>query len=177
MKTFRSLPPWRAASSYESAAEARRAGRETALALRRAGVHAALAPCSTSPTGRSACATRAARVRRRVRARSRPGGVREAPPGLGSTPKSTDVARVYGVLRSEDLAPFRAAVRAGVPRDGRPRDLPAARPALGLVRAGDALLRRLGFRGVAITDSLGVLGSRYAPFWARLPAARARTWC
>ena len=30
------------------------------------------------------------------------------------------------------------------------------------------LLRRLGFRGVAITDSLGVLGSPYAPFWARL---------
>jgi beta-N-acetylhexosaminidase len=30
------------------------------------------------------------------------------------------------------------------------------------------LLRRLGFRGVAITDSLGVLGSPYAPYWARL---------
>ena len=30
------------------------------------------------------------------------------------------------------------------------------------------LLRRLGFRGVAITDSIGVLGSPYAPFWARL---------
>jgi beta-N-acetylhexosaminidase len=30
------------------------------------------------------------------------------------------------------------------------------------------LLRRLGFRGVAVTDSLGVLGSPYAPYWARL---------
>ena len=30
------------------------------------------------------------------------------------------------------------------------------------------LLRRLGFRGVAITDSLGILGSPYAPYWARL---------
>jgi beta-glucosidase-like glycosyl hydrolase len=29
-------------------------------------------------------------------------------------------------------------------------------------------LRGLGFRGVAITDSIGVLGSPYAPFWARL---------
>ena len=34
------------------------------------------------------------------------------------------------------------------------------------------LLRGLGFRGVAITDSIGVLGSPYAPFWARL-AVRA----
>ena len=30
------------------------------------------------------------------------------------------------------------------------------------------LLRSLGFRGVAITDSLGILGSPYAPYWARL---------
>jgi beta-N-acetylhexosaminidase len=30
------------------------------------------------------------------------------------------------------------------------------------------LLRGLGFRGIAITDSLGVLGSPYAPYWARL---------
>ena len=30
------------------------------------------------------------------------------------------------------------------------------------------LLRDLGFEGVAITDSFGVLGSPYAPFWARL---------
>jgi beta-glucosidase-like glycosyl hydrolase len=30
------------------------------------------------------------------------------------------------------------------------------------------LLRAQGFRGVAITDSLGVLGSPYAPYWARL---------
>ena len=29
-------------------------------------------------------------------------------------------------------------------------------------------MRHLGFRGVAITDSIGVLGSPYAPFWARL---------
>jgi beta-N-acetylhexosaminidase len=46
-------------------------------------------------------------------------------------------------------------------------------PSLGTRRASFEpatyrLLRRLGFRGVAITDSLGVLGSPYAPFWARL---------
>ena len=74
------------------------------------------------------------------------------------------------MLRSEDLAPFRAAIRAGVPcvMVGH-----AIYPRLGPRRASFepetyALLRRLGFRGIAITDSLGVLGSPYAPFWARL---------
>jgi beta-N-acetylhexosaminidase len=80
------------------------------------------------------------------------------------------VARVYGVLRSADLAPFRAAIRAGVPcvMVGH-----AIYPRLGPRRASFErktyeLLRNLGFEGVAITDSLGVLGSPYAPYWARL---------
>src|SRR5215218_6927036 len=51
-------------------------------------------------------------------------------------------------------------------RDGRARDLPAARAAF--EPKTYALLRRLGFRGIAITDSIGVLGSPYAPFWSRL---------
>ena len=44
------------------------------------------------------------------------------------------------------------------------------------IRAEDVRrsLLRLGFRGVAITDSIGVLGSPYAPFWARLALAPAR---
>jgi beta-N-acetylhexosaminidase len=91
-------------------------------------------------------------------------------PGLGSTPQSTDEARVHGVVRERDLAPFRAAVAAGVPcvMVGH-----AIYPRLGSRRASFEpatyrLLRRLGFDGVAITDSLGVLGSPYAPYWARL---------
>ena len=172
VKTFRALAPWRAASQYRSAAEAFRAGRETATQLRRAGVHATFAPV-LDLAGRAArlAPVREAGVRGRVRARAR-----RAPPaskhfpGLGSTAKSTDVARVYGVLRSQDLAPFRAAIRAGVPcvMVGH-----AIYPRLGPRRASFEpktyeLLRRLGFRGVAITDSIGVLGSPYAPFWARL---------
>ena len=91
-------------------------------------------------------------------------------PGLGSTPVSTDEARVYGVLRSAGsrAVPRRDPGRRPV-RDGRPRDLPAARPAPRLARAEDvpaAAPARL--RGVAVTDSLGVLGSPYAPYWARL---------
>ena len=171
VKTFRTLAPWKAASQYTSSGEAFRAGRETAAALRRAGVHAAFAPVldlADGPLGsrhfarpefgvafarglgRSACAKHF--------------------PGLGSAPASTDEARVYGVLRSQDLAPFRAAIRAEIPcvMVGH-----AIYPRLGTRRASlepktYRLLRQLGFDGVAVTDSLGVLRSPYAPYWARL---------
>ncbi len=161
----------RAASQYRSADEAFRAGRETAAGLRRAGVHATFAPVldlADGPLGSRQFAKPEYGV-----AFARGLGAAACPkhfPGLGSTPQSTDVARVYGVLRSEDLAPFRAAIRVGVPcvMVGH-----AIYPRLGPRRASFEpktyeLLRRLGFRGVAITDSIGVLGSPYAPFWARL---------
>jgi beta-N-acetylhexosaminidase len=177
VKTFRSLPPARAASQYRSVAEARAAGAATAAALRRAGVHASFAPVldlADGPLG-----SRQFAKPEYVVAFARglgPAACVKHFPGLGSTPKSTDVARVYGVLRDEDLAPFRAAIRAGVPcvMVGH-----AIYPRLGprrasLERKTYELLRRLGFRGVAITDSLGVLGSPYAPYWARL-ALRAGT--
>ena len=175
VKTFRALAPWRAASQYRSTAEAFRAGRETAADLRRAGVHAAFAPVLDLPDGPLG-SRHFARPEHGVafaRGLGRAACVKHFP-GLGSTPESTDTARVYGVLRSEDLAPFRDAVRAGVPcvMVGH-----AIYPRLGPRRASFEpktyeLLRSLGFRGVAITDSLGVLGSPYAPFWARL-AVRA----
>ena len=171
VRTFRTLAPTRAASRYRSAAEAFRAGRETAAGLRRAGVHATFAPVldlADGPLGSRQFAKPEYGV-----AFARGLGAAACPkhfPGLGSTPQSTDVARVYGVLRAQDLAPFRAAIRAGVPcvMVGH-----AIYPRLGPRRASFEpktyeLLRRLGFRGVAITDSIGVLGSPYAPFWARL---------
>jgi beta-N-acetylhexosaminidase len=171
VKTFRSLPPWRAASQYRSAAEAREAGAATAAALRRAVVHAAFAPVLDlrhGPLGSRQFAKPEYGVAF-ARGLGRAACVKHFP-GLGSTPRSTDVARVYGVLRSSDLAPFRSAIAAGVPcvMVGH-----AIYPRLGPRRASLEpktydLLRRLGFRGVAITDSLGVLGSPYAPYWARL---------
>ena len=171
VKTFRELAPWRAASQYRSAAEAFRAGRETATELRRAGVDAAFAPVLDLPGGPLGSRQFAKPEYGVAFAR----GLGTAAcvkhfPGLGSTSESTDTARVYGVLRSEDVAPFRAAVRGGVPcvMVGH-----AIYPRLGPRRASFEaktyeLLRGLGFRGVAITDSIGVLGSPYAPFWARL---------
>jgi beta-N-acetylhexosaminidase len=171
VKTFRSLPPWLAAASFQTAAEARAAGAETAAALRRVGVHAAFAPVldlADGPLGSRHFARPELGVAF-ARGLGRAACVKHFP-GLGSTPLSTDEARVYGVLRAQDLAPFRAAIRAGVPcvMVGH-----AIYPRLGPRRASFErktyeLLRRLGFRGVAVTDSLGVLGSPYAPFWARL---------
>ena len=171
VKTFRSLPPGKAASQYRSEAEARAAGTATAAALRRAGVHAAFAPVLDLPDGPLG-SRHFAKPELGVafaRGLGRSACVKHFP-GLGSTPESTDVARVYGVLRSTDLAPFRAAIAGGVPcvMVGH-----AIYPRLGPRRASleprtYQLLRRLGFRGVAVTDSLGVLGSPYAPYWARL---------
>jgi beta-N-acetylhexosaminidase len=171
VRTFPSLAPRSAASTYRSAAEAFAAARATARDLRRARVDAAFAPVldlAGGPLGSRQFATPGYAV---AFARGLGGAacVKHFP-GLGSTPESTDVARVYGVLRAEDLAPFRAAIRAGVPcvMVGH-----AIYPRLGprrasLERKTYELLRSLGFEGVAITDSLGVLGSPYAPYWARL---------
>ena len=143
----------------------------TAAGLRRVGVHAAFAPVLDLPDGPLG-SRHFARPEYGVafaRGLGRAACVKHFP-GLGSTPESTDVARVYGVLRSADLAPFRAAIRAGVPcvMVGH-----AIYPRLGPRRASlepktYELLRRIGFRGVAITDSLGVLGRPLAPYWARL---------
>ena len=169
VKTFAGSAPWRAASSYTSSADAFAAGRETAAGLHRAGAHATFA-AGARPCRRTArlAPVRAARIRRRVRAGAGPGSVCEALSRAGSTARSTDEARVYGIVRARDLAPFRAAVGVGVPcvMVGH-----AIYPRFGSRRAslGPPLAPgRLGFRGVAITDSLGVLGSPYAPYWARL---------
>ena len=171
VKTFRSIAPWRAAADYRSAAEARAAGAATAAALRREGVHASFAPVLDLPDGPLG-SRHFARPEYGVafaRGLGRAACVKHFP-GLGSTPASTDVARVYGVLRSADLAPFRAAIRAGVPcvMVGH-----AIYPRLGARRASlerktYTLLRHLGFRGIAITDSLGILHRPLAPQWAKL---------
>jgi beta-N-acetylhexosaminidase len=171
VKTFRSLAPWGAASQYRTTAEAFAAGRATVRDLRRAGVHAAFAPVldlRDGPLGSRHFARPELGVAF-ARGLGSAACVKHFP-GLGSTPISTDEARVHGVLRSDDLAPFRAAIRAGVPCVMTSH---AIYPRLGprrasLERKTYELLRELGFAGVAITDSLGVLGSPYAPYWARL---------
>ena len=140
VKTFRALAPWRAASQYRSTTEAFRAGRETAAGLRRAGVHATFAPVldlADGPLGSRQFAQPEYGVAF-ARGLGSAACVKHFP-GLGSTAKSTDVARVYGVLRTQDLAPFRAAIHAGVP----------------CVMVGHAIYPRLGPRRASFERSGG----------------------
>ena len=177
VRAFPQLPPAPPASAFASRREALEAGRAAGRALRRAGVHVDLAPVvdlATGPLGsrhfrRPELAVAFARGLTR-------GGVVACPkhfPGLGSAPISTDLRpRVPARVLPRELDGFRAAVAAGAEcvmtshalydRFDRRRGLTTP----GVYR----LLRRLGFEGVAITDSLSVVRGRWPVRWARRAA-------
>jgi beta-N-acetylhexosaminidase len=178
VKDLPSLPPWRAASAYARASQAREAGRETGRALRRAGVHVDLAPVLDAPSGplgsRHFRAPSLGVAFGRGLLDGGAGACAKHFPGLGSAPVSTD-ARVHVAARvtQAELAGFRAAVRAGFPcvMVGH-----AFYPSLGSFRATlepatYRLLRSLGFRGVAITDSMNIV--RNTPWYWPTRAIRA----
>lgn len=179
VKTYPPVAPWKAASEVRSGKEAYAAGIATARGLRNVGIDVDLAPVldlSDGPLG-----SRQYRSPRYGLAFARglaAGGVAACAkhfPGLGPLPVSTD-NRLYvrGRLRQADLAPYRAAIAGGIPcvmvGHGIYRNVGPRRATL--EPAAYRLLRRLGFQGVAITDSLGVLGSDMAPLWA-VQAVRA----
>jgi beta-N-acetylhexosaminidase len=179
IRAFSDLPPRSAAHALTNGAGAYAAGLAAARALRRVRVDVDLAPVLDLPDG-----PLGARQFRSWRfgiafARGLVGGGEGACakhfPGLGPLPVSTDEQlSVRGKLRERDLAPYRAAVEEEIPcvmvGHGIYRGLGRRRASLD--PAAYRLLRSLGFEGVAITDSLGVLGSRYAPLWA-VEAVRA----
>jgi len=171
VRSFPDLPPRRDARDYETTADAFLAGRATAAALPRAGVAVDLAPVldlADGPLG--------FRQFRRpelgvafARGLGRHACVKHFP-GLGTAAVSTDDRpHVDAVLRARDLAPFRAAIRAGVPcvmvnhafyrRFGPYR----ASTEPGTYR----LLRSLGFGGVAITDSFSIVSRPPTVLWTR----------
>jgi beta-N-acetylhexosaminidase len=174
-QTFGRLPPSEPASSYTSARQAFLSGRRTGQALRRAGVHVDLAPVLDSTGG--PLGSRHFRRPEFAGAFARglgAGGVGACVkhfPGLGTARISTDESpQVHASIRTEELAGFRRAIRAGVPcvmtshaiydRLGRRR--------ASFSRRAYRLLRRTGFDGVAMTDSVSVFGSRFAVVSARL---------
>jgi beta-N-acetylhexosaminidase len=179
VKTFPSVAPWRVAAEMRSRQEAYAAGLETARGLRNAGVDVDLAPVldlSDGPLGSRQFTSPLFGVAfARGLAAGGAGACAKHFPGLGSLSISTD-ERLYvrGRMRDADLAPYRAAIEAGVPcvmvGHGIYRNLGHGRAVLD--PAAYRLLRGLGFGGVAITDSLGVLGSELAPLWA-VQAVRA----
>jgi len=178
VKTFPELPPAKWARAMTSAREAFLSGRATAAGLAQAGVQVDLAPVLDLPDGplgsRQFRSPRFGVAFARGLAAGRVGACVKHFPGLGSLPVSTDNRPyVQGRVRDADLKPYRAAVEASVPcvMVGH-----GVYPSLGprratLEPAAYQLLRSLGFRGVAMTDSLGVVHG-HAAEWA-VAAARA----
>jgi beta-N-acetylhexosaminidase len=171
VRAFPELPPRFPASSYGSVSQAFGAGHDAGRALGAAGVDVDLAPVLDAPDG--PLGSRHFRSQRLGVAfglgleRAGTASCVKHFPGLGSTAASTDEARVLGRLRSREIRGFRVTAfpcvmvgHAIYPRLGSRR--------ASLEPATYRSLRRLGFRGVTITDSLGILGSPYAPYWARL---------
>jgi beta-N-acetylhexosaminidase len=168
VKAFPSAPPHAAARDYVAPAEARREGRATADALRRLGVDVALAPVLDADDGplgsrqfrSAAIGTAFARgLGRRACAKHFP--------GLGTAAVSTDEQpHVDAHVRPRDLAPFRAAIRAGLRCVMVGHAFYGTRHRASLEPRTYRLLRSLGFDGVAITDSLSLVREAPVERWA-----------
>ena len=178
VKTFPQLPPRSSARAIRSKAKAFDSGVATGRALRRIGVDVALGPVLDLPDGPLGSRQFRSPLFGVAFARGLAAGgavscVKHFP-GLGSLAFSTDDRPyVLGRVRETDLAPYRAAVEAGVScvmvGHGVYPTLGPRRAAL--EPAAYRLLRELGFDGVAITDSLDVVRG-HAQEWA-VAAARA----
>jgi len=172
VRTLLWLPPERGQAALATVDEARASAAQAGRALGEAGVNVVLAPVADVARPGGALAGRAypgdaAAVAERVGAAVRAlgaAGVGATPkhfPGLGAAAANTDDAPVTIAAEDleADLAPFRAAFAAGAPlvMVGHARY-----PALDAERVAsqspavlrDLLRERLGFRGVAVTDSL-----------------------
>jgi beta-N-acetylhexosaminidase len=171
VRAFPALPPALSARRVRAVEEAFAAGRDTGRALRAEGIHVDLAPVLDDADGPLG----SRHFRRpeygvafaRGLAAGRAGACAKHFPGLGSAAVSTDnKPHVPAVVRESELRTFRAAVDAGVPcvMTGHAfyRRLGSFRASL--EPATYRLLRSLGFGGVAITDSLNIVGKTPA-YW------------
>jgi beta-N-acetylhexosaminidase len=178
VRAFPQLPPAVAAHALRGKKEAFLAGKASGMALRRKGVRIDLAPVldlADGPLGARQFRSPFYGVAfARGLAAAGAGACVKHFPGLGSLPVSTDKRPyVRGRLRQADLAPYRAAMEAGVPCVMVGHGIyPSLGPRRALLqRETYRLLRGLGFDGVAITDSLDVVHG-HATRWA-VTAARA----
>jgi beta-N-acetylhexosaminidase len=171
---FDDLPPGRSAASFTRSRDAFSAGRATGRALRQAGVDVDLAPVldlAGGPLGSRHFRHPAFGIAfARGLAAGRAGACAKHFPGLGTARISTDESpKVHAVVTRRELAGFERAIRAGIPcvmvshayyRNRGPRRA-SFEPSV------YRLLRRTGFEGVAITDSVSVFGSDWAVITAR----------
>jgi beta-N-acetylhexosaminidase len=168
VQAFPDAPPGRAARAFRSAAQAAAAGRATARGLAARGVDVDFAPVldlADGPLGSREFARPALGV-----AFARGLGERACAkhfPGLGTAAVSTDDRpHVDARIRPRDLAPFRAAIRAGVHCVMVGNAFYGTRYRASLEPRTYRLLRSLGFRGVAITDSLSLVRDAPVERWA-----------
>ena len=171
VRAFPSLPPARSAARMDSAEQAFVAGRATGRALRAAGVHVDLAPVLDEPDGplgaRHFDRPEYGVAFARGLAAGRAGACVKHFPGLGSAAVSTDERpHVNAAVRESEVRAFRAAVEAGVPcvMIGHAFYRRLGRFRASLEPRTYRLLRSLGFEGVAITDSLNIVGKTPA-YW------------
>jgi beta-glucosidase-like glycosyl hydrolase len=172
VRAFPSLPPLENAARMDSVEEAYRSGRVTGIALRKAGVHVDLAPVLDEADGPLGArhfphGEIAVSFARGLEA-GRAGACVKHFPGLGSARHSTDERpHVPAAVRESELRAFRKAVAAGVPcvMTGHAFYRRLGRFRASLEPRTYRLLRSLGFGGVAITDSLNIVGKtpRYWP--------------
>jgi beta-N-acetylhexosaminidase len=173
---FPDLPPARAAGDLGSVAEAADEARRTARALKRLGVNGVLAPdadvgaSAPDPLGPRAYSDDEAEVSRYAAAvvsAYRSARMLAAPshfPGIGAASQSTDegptsVGLDMTELQRRDLAPFRAAIKAGaqavvVGHAAYAPDSFVVPASLSRTIETNVLRGGLGFRGIAITDDL-----------------------
>jgi beta-N-acetylhexosaminidase len=196
IRTLSWAPPSPPQSGIPSPVAAAVEARAAAAGLRRAGVNVTLAPVADLSAPGTLMRSRAfpggpAQVARIVAAAVRAyRGTGVLPtvkhfPGLGGATANTDLAPVTiataaATLGATDLPPFQAAIAAGVPLVMvshalypalDPRNVASQSPAI----VEDLLRRRLGFRGVAMTDSLEAraVSSRLPPGRAAIRSVRA----
>lgn len=169
VKALPGAAPFEAARAYTSAAGALAAGRATRTALRAAGIDVDFGPVfdtSDGPLG-----SREFTSPRYADAFAR--GLGDAAcakhfPGLGSAAISTDERpHVDARIRPKDLVPYRAAIARGLQCIMVSQAFYGTRFRATLEPATYRLLRRLGFDGVAITDSLSLVHDAPVERWAR----------
>jgi beta-N-acetylhexosaminidase len=161
--------PTEPASSYRTVEAAFANGRATARALARAGVDVDFAPvfdAADGPLGSRQFARPELAVAF-ARGLGRKACAKHFP-GLGSAAVSTDERpRVNARVRPQDLTPYRAAIHAGLDCVMVNNAFyGGARYRASLEPATYRLLRRLGFNGIAVTDSLSIVRSAPVERWA-----------
>jgi beta-N-acetylhexosaminidase len=168
VRALRDAPPWRAARSYTSAADAFAAARQTLRALRDARIDVDFAPvldAADGPLGSRQFA-RAEYAVAFARGLGRAACAKHFP-GLGTAAYSTDERpHVEAHVRPRDLAPFKRAIRAGLRCVMVGHAFYGTRFRASLEPSTYRLLRRLGFDGVAITDSLSLVRAAPVERWA-----------